>query len=87
MAREAAIARSEWGAEMTYKNVSAVPQQGTQSEIKRFVFSWLRKFSGSRIKCWVCHKLCGDTFTNADASREIDRLTIENEQLRNGGRA
>ena len=36
----------------------------------------------SRVKCWLCGKLCGDRFFNCDASREIDRLTIELEKIR-----
>ena len=28
----------------------------------------------------------GDSFIDRDASREIDRLTFENERLKNGGR-
>lgn len=33
-------------------------------------------------RCWLCRKLCGSGFCNIAASREIDRLTIENERLR-----
>ncbi len=39
------------------------------------------------ISGWMCRIFCGDTFTNADASREIDRLTLEIERLRAGGGA
>lgn len=40
-----------------------------------------------RIRGWMCRMFCGDTFTNADASREIDRLSVEIERLRVGGGA
>ena len=39
-----------------------------------------------RARCWLCEKLCGDSFFNRDASREIDRLTIEIEKLRAEGK-
>ena len=41
-------------------------------------------FAG-RLESWLCQKLCGDKFFNIDASREIDRLTLELEKLRAGG--
>ena len=44
-----------------------------------------RQIFGRRVKCWLCRKLCGDSFFNRDGSREIDRLVIENERLRAGG--
>lgn len=31
---------------------------------------------------WICYQLCGARFFNRDASREIDRLTLEVEALR-----
>lgn len=34
------------------------------------------------LRCRLCRALCSDHFFNRDASREIDRLTIENERLR-----
>ena len=47
-----------------------------------------RKTSCERKKlvCWLCKKFCGDRFFNRDASREIDRLVIEIENLRAGGK-
>ena len=38
----------------------------------------------ARVKCWLCKKIGGDRFFNIDASREIDRLLLENERLRAG---
>ncbi len=35
-----------------------------------------------KIKEWLCHLLCGDRIFNADMSRELDHLTMENERLR-----
>ena len=45
------------------------------------------KFFGLRAKCWLCRKICCDEFFNRDASREIDRLTIELEKIRAAGKA
>ena len=44
-----------------------------------------RQFFGLRAKRWICRKFCRDQFFNGDASREIDRLTIELEKIRGGG--
>ena len=41
--------------------------------------------AGWRAKCWICRKICREKFFNIDASREIDRLTIELEKLRAEG--
>lgn len=35
-----------------------------------------------KIKYRLCHLLCKDLVFNSDMSLEIDRLTLENEQLR-----
>ena len=35
---------------------------------------------------WLCEKLCRDKFFNRDASLAIDRLTIELEKIRAGGK-
>ena len=34
------------------------------------------------LRYWLCNFLCPDRFWNEDASLEIDRLTVENEKLR-----
>jgi len=34
------------------------------------------------IRCWLCSLICPDRVFNEDMSLEIDRLTIENEELR-----
>ena len=44
-----------------------------------------RQFFWWRGRCWLCRKLCRDEFFNIDASREIDRLTIELEKIRARG--
>jgi hypothetical protein len=38
-----------------------------------------------RLQQWLCRTAFPDQFFNRDASLEIDRLTVENERLRNGG--
>ncbi len=48
--------------------------------------SRIRQFFGLRVKCWVCRILCGDSFFDRDASREIDRLVLANEILRAEGK-
>lgn len=36
----------------------------------------------TKTKCILCRIFCGDRFFNRDASLELDRLTVENERLR-----
>jgi len=36
----------------------------------------------TRLRWRLCDALCGDCFFNRDASREIDRLTVENDDLK-----
>ncbi|MSQ54908.1 MAG: hypothetical protein EXR31_06025 [Betaproteobacteria bacterium] len=41
-----------------------------------------RRTIRQRVQRWLCRVLCPSEFFNADASREIDRLTVEVERLR-----
>lgn len=79
------------------RNESAAPKTSDQrnsnaipSSINPLLVSATRRgflptnIAHSRVKCWLCRKLCGDRFFNCDASREIDRLTIELEKIRAG---
>ena len=34
------------------------------------------------LRDWLCHLICGGRLFNSDMSREIDRLTVENDKLR-----
>ncbi len=36
----------------------------------------------SKIRYWLCRKLCKDLLFNYDMSLEIDRLIVENEELK-----
>lgn len=80
------------------RNESAAPKTSDQrnsnaipSSINPLLVSATRRgflptnIAHSRVKCWLCQKLCGDQFFNRDASLEIDRLVLENERLRAGG--
>lgn len=35
-----------------------------------------------RFREWICRALCKDKLFNSDMSLEIDRLTVENERLK-----
>ena len=77
------------------RNESAAPKTSDQrnsnaipSSIKALLVSAARRvflpmnIADSRVKCWICRKLCGEQFFNRDASLEIDKLVLENELLR-----
>ena len=57
----------------------------SSARIKSLIVAACRGLLPLKLPCWICGKLCGDKFFNIDASREIDRLTIEIEILRAEG--
>ena len=67
------------------ENASRPGVNGDTAELHTTSGCLWRGFFTWRARCWLCEKLCADHFFNRDASREIDRLTVENERLRAEG--